>query len=123
MASNEITGYSSERQDSIITPNSGKAFADHFKGYFVARFDPPLSSSNVTVGLIANDALVNETSITGPMLNAYVMYHGEETKKPFVVSVKVGTSFISIEQARENLEMEVPDSSQQNGMSKDPPPF
>jgi putative alpha-1,2-mannosidase len=51
------------------------------------------------------------------------MYHGEETKKPFVVSVKVGTSFISIEQARENLEMEVPDSSQQNGMSKDPPPF
>ncbi|EKM76087.1 hypothetical protein AGABI1DRAFT_131606 [Agaricus bisporus var. burnettii JB137-S8] len=115
VASNEISGYSSERQDSIITPNSGKESADHFKGFFVARFDPPLSSSNVTVGLIANDTLVNGTSITGPMLNAYVMYHGEETKKPFVVSVKVGTSFISIEQARKNLEMEIPDSSQQNG--------
>lgn len=118
MDNNEITGYSSERQDSILTPNSIKSFAEHFKGYFVAQFDPPLHSSNVTTGLLVDETLVEGTNITGSMLNAYAMYAGVQSRKPFVLTVKMGLSLISVDQARKNLHIEIPDTPRDFGQSR-----
>lgn len=121
VANNEVTGYSSERQDSILTPISIKPFAEQFKGYFVAQFDPPLNSPNVKTGLIVNDTLVDGSNSTGSMLNAYAMYEGmEKSHKPFVLTVKMGLSLISVDQARKNLGTEIPDASNGSGTLQHP---
>ncbi|KAF6762454.1 glycoside hydrolase family 92 protein [Ephemerocybe angulata] len=96
----EICGYSTERQDSIITPVSGQDAANQFKGYFCARFGFKATESLV-YGTIQNGSVA-----VGPVLSAFVLLpEGAESG----VDVRVGTSFISVEQARANVEAEVPD--------------
>lgn len=111
-STNEICGSSNERQDAIITPNSIKEPASHFKGYFCARFDVPLGGAGST-GLIANGTLLGgETSTAGSVLSAFAMFPRSPGSEKLVLSVRVGTSFISEDQARRNIDLEIPDKPQ-----------
>ncbi|MBT3242881.1 MAG: glycoside hydrolase family 92 protein [Bacteroidetes bacterium] len=98
---NEVYGYSKAR---------GRGTSPEFAGYFVARFDHPIDS----FGVFMNDSVGQPVQITEGQnkvsgqykTGAYVTFQLLESD---VVNVKVGTSFISLEQARVNLDQEVPD--------------
>ncbi|KAI8577786.1 hypothetical protein K450DRAFT_249990 [Umbelopsis ramanniana AG] len=96
----EIFGRNPERQDYKLGPFK----ANNFNGYFVARFDQPFSSW----GTITNGKMhENKTTMISSGLSAYVIF----PEKTDQVNVRVGTSFISIEQARKNLDTEIPDGT------------
>ncbi|KAI0059303.1 hypothetical protein BV25DRAFT_1809203 [Artomyces pyxidatus] len=96
----EIAGSNPERQDFIIGPNP----AFNFRGFFVARFDTPFAHW----GTAANGTLhAGATSGSGALLGGWAAF-AEGTR---VVDVRVGVSFISVEQARKNLDTEIPDGS------------
>ena len=97
----EIYGRNPERQDDVLGPFA----AAGFNGYFVARFDNDFQSwgcaNNST---IRADAVYGE----GSTLSAFVQFPPSVKN----VGMRVGVSYISINQARENLERETP-----NGVS------
>lgn len=98
----EIVGWNPERQDS----NLGPFTATDFKGYFVARFDTDFTAYGV-----ANNSTLTENSVSGvgEALSAYVQFPmGLATP---VINVRVGISYISIDQARQNLDAEIPDGT------------
>ncbi|KAF8169034.1 glycoside hydrolase family 92 protein [Mycena galopus ATCC 62051] len=101
-ARREITGSNSERQDWIITPTSTATSASHFQGYFCARFDAPFAewgvvqNGSTALGAVAGD---------GSLLSAYARF----ATSARTVNVRVGVSFISVAQARRNLDAEIPD--------------
>lgn len=100
---NEIRGTNPERQDSVTGPFK----ASDFKGYFVARFDRSLKSASSygtsLSGVLFPDTLEN----TGESLAAYVQFESDVR----VLNVQVGVSYISYEQARQNLENELGDAA------------
>lgn len=96
-AAREISGSNAERQDFIIGPNPARSFS----GYFVARFDTPFAAFGTTT------AAEEEDDGTGKVLGGYAVF-GREVR---TVEVRVGVSFVSVEQARRNLEREVPDGT------------
>ncbi|KAG1787178.1 glycoside hydrolase family 92 protein [Suillus plorans] len=98
----EISGNNPERQDFIIAPVSTPA--KHWSGYFCARFDQPFASWGVSKN---NTLFDGQTSGNGTLLSGYVSFSPEVVE----VSVRIGVSFISVEQARKNLDMEVPDGN------------
>ncbi|KAJ6506363.1 glycoside hydrolase family 92 protein [Mycena vitilis] len=101
-ARREITGTNSERQDWIITPISTAANASHFKGYFCARFDTPFHAW----GIVQNGSTTaNATRGDGSLLSGYARF----AAGTHAVNVRVGVSFISVAQARRNLDAEIPD--------------
>jgi putative alpha-1,2-mannosidase len=99
----EITGSNSERQDWIIGPTSTPAKG--FNGYFCARFDRPF----VGWGIVQNGTVHrHQTSGNGVRLSGFARFElGVE--KELTVNVRIGVSFISIEQARWNLDNEIGD--------------
>ncbi|KAG6899890.1 hypothetical protein C0993_005689 [Termitomyces sp. T159_Od127] len=100
----EICGSNFERQDSIITPVSTLPRVSKFAGYYCARFTTSLDPST-SHGTIQNSTISPlSTSGQGPLLSAYVQFPPHN-----VVDVRIGTSFISIEQARANIDVEIPD--------------
>jgi predicted alpha-1,2-mannosidase len=89
----EIYGYNPDRVDSGLGP-----FAlSNFKGYFVVQFRKAFQSDG-TYGPKSQPAVEG----TGAYAN-FATHKGE------VIEVRVGTSFISIEQARANLKAEIPE--------------
>jgi len=99
-AAREICGANPERQDAILGPNP----APSFHGYFCARFDAPFAHW----GTVANGTQrAGERAARGVKLSGYVGFQ-QHTK---TIDIRVGVSFISIEQARRNLEKEIPDST------------
>lgn len=90
-AAREITGYNPDRMDS----NLGPFTLSNFKGYFVIQFRKAFNSSGT----------YPEQSIPGQSLGAYAKF---KTTEGEIVEARVGTSFISIEQARKNLKAEIP---------------
>src|SRR5438094_9659978 len=97
-AAREIVGYNPDRMDAHLT----NIRLPNFKGYFVVRFDKPF----VAHGVYAGEALRSaEATAQDPNVGAYVSF---EPGADQVVQATVGTSFISIEQARANLRAEVP---------------
>ena len=96
--SNEIIGYNSDRFSYMFGPD-----IPNFKGYFVFRFSKPFAR----MGIWNEDHLIaGSLRHTGDHLGGYVYFDTEEGES---VQVKVATSFISIEQARQNLKYEIPD--------------
>jgi predicted alpha-1,2-mannosidase len=91
-ALHEITGYNPARTDS----NLGPFKLPNFKGYFVVQFRKAFASSG-NYGPTPQ----NPHQATG----AYVRF---QTSDKEVIEVHVGTSFISIDQARQNLKQELP---------------
>jgi hypothetical protein len=96
----EICGSNPERQDFILGPSPATSFA----GYFCARFGAPFFALGTTQNGTVNPG---EVEGEGSLLGAYVMFRPDTQ----VVDVRVGVSFISIDQARKNLETEVPDGT------------
>jgi len=91
-AHNEITGYNPERTDA----NLGPFALPNFKGYFVVQFRKPF----------AHSATYGPTSTTPD--SATGVYAQFTTTEGEVIEARVGTSFISIDQARLNLAAEIP---------------
>lgn len=89
----EITGYNPHRMDAHLGPFK----LPHFKGYFVIQFEQaPVAMK--TYGM--DDAKASTSR------GAYAEFAPGQT-----ILVRVGTSFISIDQARDNLRREIPDWS------------
>jgi predicted alpha-1,2-mannosidase len=88
----EITGYNPERTDADLGPLK----LPNFKGYFVVQFRTAFSTYG-TYGSTPSEP--NQPS------GAWAGFH---TRSGQVVEVRVGISFISVDQARENLHREIP---------------
>ncbi|HEX8688147.1 MAG TPA: GH92 family glycosyl hydrolase, partial [Pyrinomonadaceae bacterium] len=96
-AAREITGYNPDRMSAHLGPP-----LPNFKGYFVVQFDKPFASSGTWEG---EEIHAGGARRSGRNVGAYARFR---TKEGEVVRVKVGTSFISLEQARDNLRREIP---------------
>ena len=94
----EISGFNPHRMDAHLGP-----FAlPNFKGYFVVQFRDSWTESGTYHG---SDVRGDRISVSGSNVGAYATFRAREEK---VVEVRVGTSFISIEQAHANLQKEIP---------------
>ncbi|MFK5974717.1 MAG: GH92 family glycosyl hydrolase [Flavobacteriaceae bacterium] len=98
----EIIGYNPERMSSHLGPK-----LKNFKGYFIIQFNKEFDAQGTW------NSFRNEPEITiggeeqyGARMGAYISF---KTKKNEKIKVKIATSFISIEQARKNLSIEIPD--------------
>jgi predicted alpha-1,2-mannosidase len=94
----EIVGYNPDRMDA----NLGPMKLPNFKGYFVVRFKQPFLSHNVYAGTFSRPG---QNELTDANVGAFVSF---DTHQDNQVDVQVGTSFISIDQARANLDAEMP---------------
>jgi len=95
---NEITGSNPVRR---IYQGWGKLAG--FSGHFVMRFEKKISGFGVFSG---DEIYKNETVIENKQnLGAFISFN---VKKGEQVIVKIGTSFVSIDQARKNLDAEIP---------------
>ncbi|CAI7592279.1 unnamed protein product [Penicillium glandicola] len=94
----EVYGYNTERQDYLLGPDK----ASSFKGYFVSRFSEPFVEFGVANGgSITKDEIQRHGNFTG----AYVKFDNSTSR----VEVRTGVSYISVAQARKNLEIQTPD--------------
>jgi predicted alpha-1,2-mannosidase len=84
---------------------AGQGKSAGFSGYFVIRFDRPFSIGGTFSG---RQRFPGQTmqGADGPSTGAYVSFAGGSR----VVIARVGTSFTSVDEARRNLEAEIPDS-------------
>lgn len=96
--SNEIIGYNSDRHSYMLGPD-----VPNFKGYFVIQFSKSFSQKGIWETKNLHD---NTLELKADHLGAWVYF---DTKQDETVQLKIATSFISIEQARENLNKEIPD--------------
>jgi predicted alpha-1,2-mannosidase len=97
----EITGYNPERMSSHLGPE-----LNNFKGYFILQFDKPFESFGTWNSFRTEPDIIKlGTEQYGARMGAYISF---KTKKDEKVKVKIATSFISIEQARKNLSIEIP---------------
>lgn len=94
----EIVGYNPDRMDAHL---SNLPLA-HFKGYFVVRFRTRFLTHGVYQ---SRDVRPGYTTAQGGNVGGYATF---DTSGQQVIEAKVGTSFISIEQARKNLSLEMP---------------
>ena len=94
-AKREISGSNPQRQDYALGP----FHAPNFSGYFVSRFSAPFDSFGTAVG---GDIKDGESNREGEHLGAYVRFDKDVRK----VEVRTGVSFVSVEQARRNLDIE-----------------
>jgi predicted alpha-1,2-mannosidase len=90
-ATGEITGYNPHRMDAHLGPFK----LPNFKGYFVVQFRQ-VPQKEQTYGLEHPDASTSR--------GAFAEFRPGE-----LVEVRVGTSFLSVDQARDNLRREIPD--------------
>ncbi len=95
---NEITGYNPDRMSYQISPE-----LPSFKGYFVIRFDKKIESFGTWDGDKVNAAATEQY---GTRMGAYINFKTKDGEK---VNVKIASSFISLEQARKNMQKEIPD--------------
>lgn len=93
-ANHEISGYNPDRMDAHLGPAALK----NFKGYFVVQFRQVFEKAD-TYGM--DDAQASRAR------GAYAEF--APVKEKLVVEMRVGTSFLSVEQARENLKREIPE--------------
>ncbi len=98
----EIVGYNPVHR---IYQGSGESAG--FSGYFVVQFDKPFDDYGTwrDEAIQANINAAIGSRKRGESLGAYVSFG----KKSQAVTVRVGTSFTSLEAARKNLEAEIPD--------------
>jgi predicted alpha-1,2-mannosidase len=109
----EIVGYNPGRHNMWAGRRMGPELKN-FKGWFVIQFEKPFDSSATweELAAIGTNASARETHIydekkelTGTRVGAFATF---STRPDEVVKVRIGSSFISLEQARENLRKEIP---------------
>ena len=96
-AAHEISGYNPDRMDAHLS----NLPLPHFKGYFVVKFRQSFRAHGVYLG---RERHPDMATAQGGNAGGYVTFDTADS----VVEAKVGTSFISIEQARRNLQLELP---------------
>ncbi|KAI5862009.1 glycoside hydrolase family 92 protein [Durotheca rogersii] len=96
----EVFGSNPQRQDYRLGPNRPASF----QGYFVSRFSEPFTSYGTSLGANISEGI---NGASGQLLGAYVKFHAN-TKR---IEVRTAVSFVSIEQARKNLDIESPDGT------------
>ncbi|KAF2092457.1 hypothetical protein NA57DRAFT_50296 [Rhizodiscina lignyota] len=96
----EISGYNPQRQDYKLGP----LHAPNFKGYFVSRFSEPFEGYGIAKG---GDLSHGVKSGEGTHLGAYATFKSGMKR----VEVRTGVSFVSIDQARKNLDLEIADGT------------
>ena len=96
-ARHEIVGYNPDRMDAHLGPLT----LEHFKGYFVVRFKRPFTAAKVYEGVLT---WPDKQQVEGDNVGAFAMF---DTTHDATVEAQVGTSFISIDQARANLDAEM----------------
>ena len=95
---NEIFGY-----NPVHRIYNGEGQPAGFNGYFVARFNVPLKDYGTFSGM---EYFKGQTEASGEKnMGGYTSFEMPENN---VVLMKVGTSFTSIENARKNLDTEIP---------------
>jgi predicted alpha-1,2-mannosidase len=93
----EITGYNPDRASAQLGPE-----LPNFKGYFVIQLDKKIKSFGVWDKDKVNPSAAEQY---GTRMGAYIDLTTQEGEK---VKVRIGTSFISLAQARINMEKELP---------------
>ena len=93
----EITGYNPDRVSAQLGPE-----LPNFKGYFIIQFDKKIRSFGVWDNKTISPSAVEQY---GTRMGAYIDLTTQEGEK---VKVRIGTSFISLAQARINMEKELP---------------
>ncbi len=91
---NEVIGWNSDRHSAHLGPP-----LPNFKGFFVVKFDEPFEAS----GTWENDNVYTRPEELTQKCGAWVSFK----KSTKTVHARIATSFISIEQARENLRKEI----------------
>ncbi|MBC7422764.1 MAG: glycoside hydrolase family 92 protein [Ferruginibacter sp.] len=93
---NEITGYNPDRMSAQISPP-----LPNFKGYFIIQCDKKIISFGTW-----DNAAINPSSLEqlGTRMGAYINF---KTKAGEKITLRIGTSFISLEQARINMAKEI----------------
>ncbi|KAF5347868.1 hypothetical protein D9758_013818 [Tetrapyrgos nigripes] len=106
----EICGSNDEMLDWIIAPTSIQEPASHFRGWYCARFDMESSAHSVGHGVVQGDTqMEGATSGHGEELGAYARFALPSNSSSLTVYVRIAGSFISADQARANLDFEIPD--------------
>jgi predicted alpha-1,2-mannosidase len=110
----EIVGYNSGRYNIFSHKHMGPELTK-FKGWFVIQFEKPFDSFATWESKGAEpdgsgpmDARISDDQAEqgGERVGAFATF---ATKKNDVIRVRIGSSFISLDQARENLRREIPD--------------
>lgn len=93
---NEIVGYNPDRQSAQLGPD-----LPNFKGYFVIRFNCDIKDFGCW-----NDSILypGAEELYGTRMGAYINF----SQKDKEIKAQIATSFISLEQARLNLQREIP---------------
>jgi predicted alpha-1,2-mannosidase len=94
---NEIVGYNPDRMSAELGPP-----LPNFKGHFVIKFSKPFASFGTWEG---EQIHAGKSQETGQRMGGYASFATREGEE---IMVKVGTSFISLQQARDNLAREIP---------------
>ncbi len=95
---NEITGYNPDRVSAQLGPD-----LPNFKGYFIIKIDKKITS----FGTWDNDSNTpSSTEQFGTRMGAYINFKTTENER---IKLCIATSFISLDQARENLQKEIGD--------------
>ena len=92
----EITGWNSDRHCAHLGPDN----IPDFKGYFVIQSDTPIQSYGTYQD---TDKQAGQTEASGDHVGGFITFD----KGVKNVRIRIGTSLISIEQARENLKREI----------------
>lgn len=95
----EISGFNPVRR---LYAGQGKLAG--FSGYFVVRFDRPFKVGGTWSGSVRHEGATEQSGAEGAP-GAYV---GFDVKPGDVVQVKIGMSFTSVDEARRNLDAEIP---------------
>ncbi|KAI5358027.1 Putative alpha-1,2-mannosidase, six-hairpin glycosidase superfamily [Septoria linicola] len=101
----EVYGRNPQRQDYALGPLPAK----NFSGYFVSRFSAPFVATQLYKGAQRRPGLSSKDSsvqLEGDHLGAEITFARSTTQ----VEVRTGVSFVSIDQARYNLDFEAPKS-------------
>ena len=93
----EITGYNPDRVSAQLGPD-----LPNFKGYFVIQFDKKIRSYGTWDKDVVTASSLEQYGTRGGAYVDFATAEGEPVK------VRIGTSFISLEQARINIEKELP---------------
>lgn len=93
----EISGYNPDRMDAHLSALK----LPNFKGYFVVRFNQRPSDGGVYLGPLKAPG----AEVTGEHVGGFARFDGDDQT---VIEAQVGTSFISLEQARASLDAEMP---------------
>jgi predicted alpha-1,2-mannosidase len=100
----EIIGYNPDRQNMFKGRAMGPALKN-FRGYFVVEFEKPLSAFSVWKDSGSAEIFQGKSELSGTHIGAFATFPTKTREK---VLIRIGTSFISLDQARENLRKEMP---------------